>query len=45
MTDQYTFTDPVSQYRQDGYPEQHQDPAIWNRRPTTASARTGELGA
>ena len=26
MTDQYTFTDPVTQYRQDGYPEQHQDP-------------------
>ncbi|WP_285186427.1 glucose 1-dehydrogenase [Rhodococcus sp. MEB041] len=26
MTDQYTFTDPVTQYRQDGYPEQHQNP-------------------
>ena len=25
MTDQYTFTDPVSQYRQDGFPEQDQD--------------------
>ncbi|NIL80328.1 SDR family oxidoreductase [Rhodococcoides kroppenstedtii] len=26
MTDQYTFTDPVTQYRQEGFPEQHQDP-------------------
>nr|WP_296778353.1 SDR family oxidoreductase [Rhodococcus sp. (in: high G+C Gram-positive bacteria)] len=26
MTDQYTFTNPVTQYRQEGYPEQHQDP-------------------
>lgn len=26
MTDQYTFTNPVTQYRQDGFPEQHQDP-------------------
>ncbi|MGB3771581.1 MAG: glucose 1-dehydrogenase [Rhodococcus sp. (in: high G+C Gram-positive bacteria)] len=26
MSDQYTFTDPVSQYRQEGFPEQHQDP-------------------
>ena len=26
MTDQYTFTDPVTQYRQEGFPEQRQDP-------------------
>ncbi len=26
MTDQYTFTDPVTQYRQEGFPEQQQDP-------------------
>ena len=26
MTDQFTFTNPVTQYRQEGYPEQHQDP-------------------
>ncbi|MBY6437148.1 SDR family oxidoreductase [Rhodococcus kroppenstedtii] len=26
VTDQYTFTDPVTQYRQEGFPEQHQDP-------------------
>ncbi|MEO5835016.1 MAG: SDR family oxidoreductase [Nakamurella sp.] len=25
MTDQYTLTDPVEQYRQDGFPEQHQE--------------------
>ncbi len=25
MTDQYTFTDPVSQYREQGFPEQQQD--------------------
>jgi hypothetical protein len=25
VTDQYTFTDPVSQYREDGFPEQEQD--------------------
>lgn len=25
MSDQYTLTDPVTQYRQDGFPEQHQD--------------------
>ncbi|MDI6627954.1 MAG: SDR family oxidoreductase [Rhodococcus sp. (in: high G+C Gram-positive bacteria)] len=26
VSDQYTFTNPVTQYRQDGFPEQHQDP-------------------
>ncbi|MBY6351540.1 glucose 1-dehydrogenase [Rhodococcus corynebacterioides] len=26
VTDQYTFTDPVTQYRQEGFPEQRQDP-------------------
>jgi NAD(P)-dependent dehydrogenase (short-subunit alcohol dehydrogenase family) len=25
MADQYTFTDPTTQYRSDGFPEQHQD--------------------
>ncbi|QXG76756.1 glucose 1-dehydrogenase [Modestobacter sp. L9-4] len=25
MADQYTFTDPTTQYRADGFPEQHQD--------------------